>query len=380
MSRRVRASFQWERPSSQDLRALRRLAYHRRSDGIALKLLDDERGEFDVAGEVIADVSSREETGRRSRRWSSEKIICARESGSVSYFLYEVGHTTVSGEVDRHKVQQCSSGREVYDAIVGRRRLTAMDTDLLEQATVADAEFARTLGDAHEVEDLSPSVSALVLDPDIREFTLDRDGDRALRFRGVELAQEPSRRPDAAAWMQVALYRTIDGRYVVQKCRYRAGDDVPDKSAVAIVKDGPAALEWLSLRRAGWVHSAILDALRAAAQRDRAFAGSLGDLLEGTNFRRYVDEVPTLSDAQRRVLALLQNGAHLRVRSAHLPEPVGWEPPATTAWLPHPRVVLALSRSNLIRKEPSRDPNSRETLWSISERGLAALQQADGRE
>lgn len=70
------------------------------------------------------------------------------------------------------------------------------------------------------------------------DFTLPRTGDRDLSFQGDLLATSSSRRGNARRWLELSLYRTTAGSYVV----YGVGrTQVPDEvdRTWAVIADSP---------------------------------------------------------------------------------------------------------------------------------------------
>lgn len=326
-------------------------------------------------GERLAFKSSRERTGRRSRRWTDVEIY---RTDAGEYIVHEIGRSTIEGESDRCRIVECPSGLDAFEAL-GTPKLTALDTDVLAAAADADEFFAKSLGDRHEVEDLSPAgISPLVVG-ELREYVLEREGDRALRFLGEEIGHAFSGDSDRAG-LDVRIYRTRDGRFVAQKARRAREQASPDKSVVLVVRNGPEALQALLRPGATWVESAVLDALAEACRRDHRFGQSMGDLLQGTNFRRLLPPGEHLSALEREILVALAAGARLRVVPGDPPTVKGWSgPPNVTSQLPAvlpARVFLALSRRKLIFRVYDRRSVSPEVEWEISPHGRRLLNDA----
>jgi hypothetical protein len=328
---------------------------------------------------LLAEVSSHEETGKRSRRWSEIRIY--RRSDGV-YEAEELGRSTVAGEVDRERRTVCRDAQGVYDALLINGRLTALATDALEQASQSDPVFATSLGDRHEVEDLDAlpaGASALpAMASDQRAFVLERDGDRALRFVGRQIGHGTSEDPSVDTWLEVCVFATSSGRFVVQKAQVARGEREPRRSAVHVVDDADGALRALVRTGTGWIETPVVDALREAARKDDRFARSLGSRLE--NLRQLVSDVPHVGPALREILRVLERGQFIVEDLDEEGQSAGvrWEP--QSSGLPAiPRALfIVLSRRRLIRLTSK---TARSQTWTISTLGGTALHRgAEGQD
>ena len=260
----------------------------------------------------------------------------------------------------------------------------------LDAAVSSDADFAAWLGDATVFEDVpsltSTSGRPVVLDvlrdgsPVYRRSTFQgkRVALRSLRFSGTVIARASSREDsDDRAWLEVTIY-AVDGqrsgsrRWVI----HRAGqtDRGLAHSLFAVVGNGAEALKFLADEQTGWVAASALDALDEASEHDEDFRASMGDLLEGTNFRAVTGRDRVTHTRDRRVLEALAGGAVL-VALGDGPRKVVWQARASNVDRPTPAQFLQLSRRGFIRKQAAGDGFSE---WTISDRGRSALAAAAG--
>jgi hypothetical protein len=325
---------------------------------------DTERVEFD--GELLAQVSSREEYGDRSRFW---REIAVYRSVGGGYVVQSIGATSVPGKTTRNTVTMAPDADAVYDILApaGQRPRTIV-ADLFEELAKRDHTFISAVGDRLDVEDLEGPVGTGHV------VELPRENDRWLRFHGERLAHESSRVGDAPSWTEIEIYRTGGPRYVVFKAQQFANESEPSHATVKVVEDGRAALEALIRPGVTWIESAALAALAQASDRDPHFEETIGDLLYEDNFRGLLPEVPKLSATQRSILQRLAGGA--RLVTERLDEQrsrvTGWVD-APDAPIPIWQIFLKLSRQRLVRRvrDPAIPPGRDE--WEISNFGRAAL-------
>jgi hypothetical protein len=368
------------------------IAYGGDESGSTSKIVlnDRVRGPIAFDGVQISRASSREETGKRSRRWTDLEVY-RRTDGK--YVAHEVGRSSVEGEIDLSRVTVCDTARDVLAAFVAntKGKVSGLATDVLDEAAGKDSVFERQLGDVHEVEDLAGAIGAG------REFTLERDGARALRFNGELLAEASSRHADAPRWTEIAIYSTCDGRYVLSKQQLSVYDYEPVRALVLIAETGGAFVRSLMRPSDGKIERAGLVALRQAAARDPRFAATVGEFLtEGALPKPQPVPRLTRRDSRRVYLELLERGARIVTSTQPSPAPDGrdhvailrWSGVAPTQPIPPPprRVFLALLRERSIEiaatgSALSGRDDAKIEEWTISALGRQALGGIDaGRE
>lgn len=351
----------------------------------AIVLNDRLHGAIEFSGVQLARASSREQTGKRSRHWTDLEIY--RRTDGI-FVAYEVGRSSVEGEIDLSTVTMCGSALDVLAAFTKNTRgiLTALATDVLDEAAAKDAEFEAQLGDVHEVEDLVGSIGAG------REYVLERDGARALRFNGELLAEASSRHGDAVRWTEIAIFVTVDGRYVLSKQQISMLDAEPVRALVVVASSGGAFVRSLQRPSDRKIERAGLFALRQAASRDPRFAATVSEFLTeplGVAAMK-TPPVPRLHpsrrDSRRIYLEVLSNGARIVTSTRASQRADGRDRVVLLRWsghvgdlqLPPRRVFLALRHERLIELAAKgsalsgRDDAPVEE-WAISALGRQAL-------
>ncbi len=350
-------------------------------------LHDRVRGPITFDGICLGRASSHEPTGKRSRHWTDLEVY---RRGDGHYVAYEVGRSSIAGEIDLSTVTVCATARDVLAAFTAntKGKLTALATDVLDEAAGKDPAFERQLGDVHEVEDLAGAIGPG------REFTLDRDGARALRFNGELLAEASSRHGEAPRWTEIAIYVTCDGRYVLSKQQLSIFEDEPVRALVVVANTGGAFALSLARPSDGKIERAGLTALRQAAARDARFAATVSEFLTeptGVTTPKPVPVPrlhPTRRDSRRIYLEQLARGA--RIVTSTRPSLTGdgsdrvvvlrWAGVLPTDALPPPprRVFLALRRERSIEviatgSALSGRDDAKIEEWQISTIGRQAL-------
>ncbi|TAM78191.1 hypothetical protein EPN44_01375 [bacterium] len=291
-----------------------------------------------------------------------------------TYLAVERGRSVVAGEIERVRQTVCADGHAVYEAFRVHGRLTNLATEVLDVAAGQDPRFAGALGDRHHVEDLEriAAASPQVAGEETHEIVLDRDGDRALRFRGLCIGSASSRQSAELVWSEISVYVTIDGQYVVQKAQ-RTFEEYR-KSLVRVVRTSDEVMQALVRPETAWVERAVLQALRQAIHEDWGFRQLMGEWLGRTGgARSAVSEVPQIGARSKAVLEAMdgrgeclieeldEHGCGVSVRWAsgqpELPR-VPWP------------VFRALSRQRLLRCL-SRGADVQR--WTISKRGQRVL-------
>ena len=95
-----------------------------------------------------------------------------------------------------------------------------------------------------------------------------RDGEADLRFTGVKLAHESSRKPDGPSnsrWTEITLYRTDSGKYVVERVAISVWEGENDKLEGFVCDDHQAVIDVLGH---GWVSKEIYNQAGIEAVED----------------------------------------------------------------------------------------------------------------
>lgn len=107
--------------------------------------------------------------------------------------------------------------------------------------------------------------------PEVRTYTLKRDGQRNLVLDGVLLGEASSRRGDQERWFEVRIFRTEAGRFVVAGAGRSIVDGETDRCWAEICDDGAdviAALIRVDDDDVEYLTRTARDALNDAAERD----------------------------------------------------------------------------------------------------------------
>ena len=86
-----------------------------------------------------------------------------------------------------------------------------------------------------------------------------RDNEPDLRFTGIEIAYESSKKPDgpsSSRWTEITLYRTDSGKYVVERRALTIHQGESDKHEGFVCDDHQGIIDVLGH---GWVSKSIYD-------------------------------------------------------------------------------------------------------------------------
>ena len=88
---------------------------------------------------------------------------------------------------------------------------------------------------------------------------VERDNEADLRFTGVEIAFQSSRKPDgpsSSRWTEITLYRTDSDKYVVERAAITNWQGENNKLEAYVCEDHKAIIDILGH---GWVSKAIYE-------------------------------------------------------------------------------------------------------------------------
>lgn len=99
---------------------------------------------------------------------------------------------------------------------------------------------------------------------DIRAFTVDRTGQRPIKFTGELLAEVESSQNNASpsysgspgSWEELKIYKTVKGAYVCQRNDNTAWQGGRDVIEVVVTKDLDEVIEFFGL---GWLAKELYD-------------------------------------------------------------------------------------------------------------------------
>lgn len=116
----------------------------------------------------------------------------------------------------------------------------------------------------------------------MEKFRLENDGARDVAFAGVKLSEESDHSyqgPRQNRWLEVRIYRTATGRYVVEQVGRTCWQGESDRHAVTICADAAAVLAALGGNddrdddyHDRGISAVARDALAAAGEKDPALA------------------------------------------------------------------------------------------------------------
>lgn len=344
----------------------------RETKGSIISLSDENNVAVSFCGEKIAEASSRTETGKSAQRWS-EIAIYRDDTGT--YVAQEIGRSAITGEVDRFRLHR-GTPQGVYNALTrDGKRVTLLVEEALAQAADRDAQFARELGDVLDYEDVPlPAGISMLPAIETQRYVVDRDDGRPLRFTGVLLARGSSRVEEAERWTEFALYRLADGRLLGAKQQIDVAMSEARKSSVIFSPDVAGVVRAFAREGVGWVEGALIDAIAAAAARDRAVAEEVGPQVVPWAHAIVGSTRVQVNDARYRVLERMERGSLLLTQDeGSKVVVVGWNDGAEA---PPKQVFLALSRQRLIRRSAPSSPAVAAYAWTISAKGRAVLAEA----
>jgi EXLDI family protein len=77
------------------------------------------------------------------------------------------------------------------------------------------------------------------------QFTITRDGYPPLRFKGVELTSVTSRDHNSTRWTVLSLYKTLGGKYIVERNRLTCWQSEKDFDEAGSFNSAEEVIDWL---------------------------------------------------------------------------------------------------------------------------------------